>query len=231
MKPYAAAKQWRDGFGANETRITAADLTHMEDGISGAVQGVTNLETKLSALEADLPQKMQVLIASLRTQVENLIPAGTIAMFGAEKDPAGWVRCDGRTLERNAYPKLFAAIGTTNGFTSPTNFKVPDIRGRGIIGTGDLTPGTRGGRSSVSIQIANMPAHTHPIGEKGNSSNRFQARPSNQDIGVDGNGYTYLTSTGTAENDRSPMANSVGGSQPLDIMNPYVAFPYIIKAS
>ena len=52
MQPYTAAKQWRDGFGANETRITAADLTHIEDGISAATQGVTNAETTVNTLTA-----------------------------------------------------------------------------------------------------------------------------------------------------------------------------------
>lgn len=231
MKPYTAAKQWRDGFGANETRITAADLTHIEDGISGAVQGVTNLETKLAKVEADVPGLVNRLVAELRTQVEKLIPAGTIAMFGAEKDPEGWVRCDGRTLERNVYPKLFAAIGTTNGFTSPTNFKVPEIRGRGVIGTGDFAIGTRGGAASVTLRISQMPAHTHPIGEVGEVTRRFQAKPSGQDIGVGGNGYTYLTSTGSEETGRSPIATSVGDGQAVDIRNPFVAFPYIIKVS
>lgn len=231
MKPYTAAKQWRDGFGANETRITAADLTHIEDGISGAVQGVTNLETKLAKMEADLPSQMKGLIADLRAQVEKLIPAGTIAMFGAEKDPEGWVRCDGRVLERNAYPKLFAAIGTTNGFTSPTNFKVPEIRGRGVIGTGDFAIGTRGGQASVTLRLSQMPAHTHSIGEIGETTRRFQAKPAGQDIGIGGNGYTYLTSTGADENDRSPIATSAGGGQSVDIRNPFIAFPYIIKVS
>lgn len=231
MKPYTAAKQWRDGFGANETRITAADLTHIEDGISGAVQGVTNLETKLAKVEADLPSQMKGLIADLRAQVEKLIPVGTIAMFGAEKDPEGWVRCDGRILDRNAYPKLFAAIGTTNGFTSPTNFKVPEIRGRGVIGTGDFAIGTRGGQASVTLRISQLPAHTHSIGEIGETTRRFQAKPAGQDIGVGGNGYTYLTSTGADENSRSPIATSVGGGQAVDIRNPFIAFPYIIKVS
>ena len=230
MQPYTAAKQWRDGFGANETRITAADLTHIEDGISGAVQGVTNLETKLTALEAGLPGQVQALLKDLRTQVENLIPVGTIAMYGAEKDPDGWVRCDGRLLDRAAYAKLFATLGTTNGFTSATNFRDPDIRGRKIIGTGALAIGGRSGSATVSIAIANMAAHTHPIGEKGEATRRFQAKPSSQDIGIGGNGYTYLTSTGNSESDRSPIANSVGGSQPLNVRNPFVAFPYIIKA-
>ena len=47
MQPYVATKQWKDGFGAGETRITAADLTRIESGISAATQGVTNVENKV----------------------------------------------------------------------------------------------------------------------------------------------------------------------------------------
>ena len=32
MQPYVATKQWKDGFGAGETRITASDLTRIEAG-------------------------------------------------------------------------------------------------------------------------------------------------------------------------------------------------------
>ena len=48
MQPYVATKVWKDGFGAGETRITAADLTRMESGISAATQGVTNVENSLN---------------------------------------------------------------------------------------------------------------------------------------------------------------------------------------
>ena len=76
-----------------------------------------------------------------------------------------------------------------------------------------------------------MPAHTHQIGEVEDSGRRFQAKKANQDIGAgeSGNGYTYLTSTGTATSGRTPIAISTGGSQPVDVRSPYIAFPYIIK--
>jgi len=75
-----------------------------------------------------------------------------------------------------------------------------------------------------------MPEHTHEIGEQGNASSRFQARTANQDIGIGTSGYTYLTSTGTSSGDRSPVAVSAGGSQPVDLRDPYIGLPYIIKA-
>ena len=82
MQPYAAAKQWRDGFGANETRITAADLIHIEDGISAATQGVTNLETKVAGQPAEILKQVQDIAQGIRTALDKAIPVGTIAMFG-----------------------------------------------------------------------------------------------------------------------------------------------------
>lgn len=230
MQEYVATKQWRDGFGANETRITAADLTRIEDGISAATRGVTNLETKVAGQPAEILKQVQDIAAGIRTALEKAIPIGTIAMFGAERDPEGWMRCDGRLLERNAYAKLFAVIGTANGFTSSTNFRLPDIRDRSVVGSGNLYRlGDKGGSGSVTLSVNQMPAHTHQIGEVEDAGRRFQARKADKDIGIGNGGYTYLTSTGTAESGRTPIAISAGGSQPVDLRDPYVAFPYIIK--
>ena len=232
MQPYAAAKQWRDGFGANETRITAADLIHIEDGISAATQGVTNLETKVAGQPAEILKQVQDIAQGIRTALDKAIPVGTIAMFGAERDPEGWLRCDGRLLDRNAYAKLFAVIGTTHGFTNSSNFRLPDIRERSVVGSGTkYSIGAKGGNATVTLSINQMPAHTHPIGEVEDQDRRFQSRTSGQDIGIGTSGYTYLTSTGNNSGGRSPIAASVGGSQPVDILNPYIGLPYIIKVS
>lgn len=231
MQPYVATKQWRDGFGANETRITAADLTRIEGGISAATQGVTNLETKVAGQPAEILKQVQTLAQGIRDAMDKAIPVGTIAMFGAEKDPEGWLRCDGRLVQRSAYPKLFAAIGTSYGSSSGNDFRIPDIRERSVVGTGTkYRVGDRGGNATVTLSIAQMPAHTHEIGEQGNAGSRFQARTANQDIGIGTSGYTYLTSTGTSSGDRSPVAVSAGGSQPVDLRDPYIGLPYIIKA-
>lgn len=232
MQEYVATKQWRDGFGANETRITASDLTRIEDGISAATRGVTNLETKVAGQPAEILKQVQDIAAGIRTALEKAIPIGTIVMFGAERDPEGWMRCDGRLLDRNSYSKLFAVIGTANGFTSATNFRLPDIRDRSVVGSGNTYQiGNKGGSDRVTLNVNQMPAHTHQIGEVEDANRRFQAKKANQDIGAgeSGNGYTYLTSTGTATSGRTPIAISAGGSQPVDVRSPYIALPYIIK--
>lgn len=232
MKEYVATKQWRDGFGANETRITAADLIRIEDGISSATRGVTSLETVVQGQPAKVLEEVKTIAQTIRTDLAKAIPVGTIAMFGADRDPEGWLRCDGRVLQRSAYPALFAAIGTTYGSTNSGDFRIPDIRERSVVGTGTkYSPGDKGGNTQLTLSIAQIPAHTHEIGESSDQSKRFQARTSNQDIGIGTSGYTYLTSTGTSSNERSPIAASTGGSQPIDLRDPYFGLPYIIKAS
>lgn len=68
------------------------------------------------------------------------MPPGTIVMHSAdvrnpENVPIGWLPCDGRKLLKVAYPTLWAVIGDTytdrtDTSVLPTEFKVPDMRGR-----------------------------------------------------------------------------------------------------
>ena len=234
MQPYSAAKQWRDGFGANETRITAADLTHIEDGISAATQGVTNLETKVNGQPAEIMKQVQSIAEGIKTLVNKVTPIGTIMMYGAERDPEGWMRCDGRLLDRNTYANLYSVIGLTYGSTTVSNFRIPDIRERSVVGTGPGSKydiGNKGGNTTITLSINQMPAHTHEIGESEDPGRRFQSRTAGQDIGIGSSGYTYLTSTGNNAGGRSPIATSVGGSQPIDLRDPYFGLPYILRVS
>ena len=55
--------------------------------------------------------------------------------------PAGYLICDGRAVERSAYPELFDAIGATYGEgDGSTTFNLPDLIGR--FAEGSATPGT-----------------------------------------------------------------------------------------
>jgi microcystin-dependent protein len=105
---------------------------------------------------------------------------GSILMWGgnAAEDneqtpgsiPKGYLLCNGRTLNRNAYPKLFKAIQYTHG-GSGDNFRIPDLRERFIVGSGGNNPnvgGTNGysltatgGANSVTLSQAQIPSHSH----------------------------------------------------------------------
>lgn len=73
----------------------------------------------------------------------SLIPAGTIVPYlgGAQASPPdGWLFCNGSYISRTTYGDLFAAIGTTYGFSSGSDFRLPNhsllMRGSSSIGLG-----------------------------------------------------------------------------------------------
>lgn len=88
---------------------------------------------------------------------ENELPIGSIIAYAAEtyrgEEPAGWLLCDGRVLDRSTYADLFAAIETSWGSSGVSNFNIPDLRGlflRATGGSNSINP-DRGTRISVAI--------------------------------------------------------------------------------
>jgi len=68
---------------------------------------------------------------------------GTIKIFAGHHPPRGWLPCDGRTVKIREFPDLYTVIGSTFGGNGKTNFSLPDLRGRVVVGTGsgeNLTP-------------------------------------------------------------------------------------------
>ena len=79
-----------------------------------------------------------------------------------------WVPCDGRALSKSKYSALFNLIGSTfsNGDYN-TEFNIPDLRGRTVIGSGqgnDLTFRTfweMEGEELHTLTIAELASHSH----------------------------------------------------------------------
>ena len=59
-------------------------------------------------------------------------PSGAILPFPnnhQDSIPSGWLLCDGSSISRNTYSKLFSLVGTTYGpGNSPTEFNIPDLQ-------------------------------------------------------------------------------------------------------
>lgn len=92
---------------------------------------------------------------------------GTILPWAMNWAPSGWAMCQGQLLPINQYQAVFALLGTTYGGNGTTNFGLPNLQGRVMVGYGSapgLTPremGEMAGSEAVSLTIANMPNHTH----------------------------------------------------------------------
>lgn len=84
---------------------------------------------------------LQVLSGNIQfnSTIPGGIPTGTVVPFAANSAPSGWVICDGSLYGRNSFDpspqvNLFGVIGTTYGFTTISNFAVPDLRGMFVRG-------------------------------------------------------------------------------------------------
>lgn len=90
-------------------------------------------------------------------------------------DFQGWLKCDGRTLDRTSYAALFEVIGISFGSTSGSSFKLPDFRGRvpGTIGSGiGLTSRSLGavvGAETHTLTVNEIPSHSHGVTDPGHS--------------------------------------------------------------
>ena len=166
---------------------------------------------------------------------------GEIRMTGFNFAPVGWALCQGQTLSISQNNALFALLGTTYGGNGTTTFNLPDLQGRVPISWGNgvgLSPvviGEKAGSNNVSIGIANLPAHNHPLNVSnatavaGDPTGAFLAQPNTstnpRSPGTPTAGYV----TGSATGQAAPGAiGNVGSSAPLSVAPPFLAVNFII---
>lgn len=133
------------------------------------------------------------------------IPIGGIIMWSGSTPPAGWALCNGLTV---------------NGITTP------NLQGRFVLGSGTgggLTPrsvGQFGGSETVTLGLANIPAHTHTVS-------------------VNTVGYTS-SYNGSGEATGAPLnpknnssqsftTSSAGSGSAFGIMPPYYVLAFIMR--
>lgn len=228
MQPYVATKQWRDGFGAGETRITAADLTRIETGISAATQGVTNVENKVFTERAQTQADVAKARAELTNAMAALIPIGSIFPFVGGQAPTGFALCNGQTLDRTQFADLFRLIGLKYGTTNSSNFRVPDLSGRFLVGVGTgYSLGDTGGSQTVALTAAQMPIHSHDVTGKADQAGRAGVGMYASNV-AGGSGWQVLSTT---ENGSISglTTTSAGSGQAHENRPPYFALEYIIR--
>ena len=165
---------------------------------------------------------------------------GIIKIFGGNFAPRGWALCNGQLMSIAQNSALFSILGTVYGGDGQTTFGLPDLRGRTPIGVGqgpglsNYTQGEISGTENVTILASQMPMHTHSLlasdttATTNSPTGGVLAQPNYTDVdgnAVPVNGYTTVA----PDKATSPAAvGASGGSQPLPIMQPFMAINYII---
>ncbi len=126
-----------------------------------------------------------------------------------------WLVCNGQAVSRATYSQLFNIIGTQYGEgDGSTTFNVPDLRGRHPMGynledTDFNRIGKTGGEKTHTLTKNELPSNIIDTANSGSNTDGYIARA----------GYT-----------KSGSYDFGGGSQPFNILDPYLTTNYIIKA-
>ncbi len=169
---------------------------------------------------------------------------GEIRMFAGNFAPRTWAFCEGQLLPISQNTALFSIIGTIYGGDGRTTMALPDLRGRVPIAPGNgpglpsYREGQRGGASTNTLNITQLPSHNHIGAVKASSGNATQNAATNgASIATPGTGsgrsFTPTAGFNTASPDITLNADSVvtgntGGNQSINNLQPFLSIYYII---
>ena len=153
------------------------------------------------------------------------LPIGIVLPYATTTAPQGWLVCNGQEVSKTTYASLWDVIGTTFGVaTDPNNFKLPDLRGRVIVGNGtgsglsDRNIGQLGGAETHTLTENEIPSHTHQYGDT--------YRTGTQDTD---NAFSTETAADNTSTTQTKTTDATGGGQPHNNMPPFAVLNYIIK--
>jgi len=150
---------------------------------------------------------------------------GQIIVLASGSVPHGYHLADGTWLNKSEYPDLFNEIGTlyNKNVEKPGMFRLPDCRGRVVVGMGTGAEpalyqrkiGTIGGVEHVVLTEEQMPEHSHSYTRLGVS----EATPNPIEGWVRGGLYQKVDRCSTVP---------AGGNQPHENMQPFVTMNVLI---
>jgi microcystin-dependent protein len=149
-------------------------------------------------------------------------PAGIIMAFAGATAPTGFLSCNGATVSRTTYADLFAAIGTTWGAgDGSTTFRIPDLRGTFLRGSGTNATGSSSG--AVGQAVGTYAADTYLNHSHTATSTDAGHTHVNQTTGPNGAGggslvgffgaSTATTNTGFASITTTVATSTTGGTE------------------
>lgn len=146
---------------------------------------------------------------------------GSTSMVAFPWAPKNWALAQGQLIPLRQNTALFSLLGTFYGGDGKTTFALPDLAGRVPVGQGQgqgLTPrviGEEYGQEAVTLTVANMPAHEHPVQLGGVDSTDSASGPAVQGT------------TAGAGGGISPVGVA-GSNEPVPTMPPSLAVNWIV---
>lgn len=171
--------------------------------------------------------------AAMRLKMSFGPQIGLIFPFITALPPTNCIECDGSTYNRVDYPDLYATLDGAFIVDADT-FRVPDLRGRSVIGAGTgsglsaRAVNDSGGEESHTLVVGEMPSHSHT--DLGHTHAEGTAAPNLTTIGPGAPEATAIPSVGVT-GIGSANLTSTGGDGSHNNMQPYLALKYCVVAT
>lgn len=152
-----------------------------------------------------------------------------IRMMSFTFAPKGWALCNGATLPINQNQALFSLLGTTYGGNGQTTFALPNLQGRVPmhIGNGFLQ-GQAGGEENHTLNMGEMPAHTHFANADVKNGNNTASDPVGTYPANTGGIPMYSSGSANMTAMYPQMVSNAGGSQAHTNQQPFSVISFCI---
>ena len=154
-----------------------------------------------------------------------------IRMFGFNFAPLGWAFCNGQVLPISQNTALFSLLGTNFGGNGQNTFALPNLQSSFAIGQGQgpgLTlrnVGETGGSATVTLQTAEIPAHSHGLMADAGANSNF---PMGANLATTANGAAVYRIPGATAAMAPDALFSAGNSSPHENRQPYLGLNFCI---
>lgn len=104
-------------------------------------------------------------------------PVGSIVAYTVNTSPTGWLVCDGSSVKKETYSKLYEVLGNTFGENEEEEtFNLPDYRGAFLRGIGTHN-GYAGPSNISSYQAHATQTHNHTASSTVQDTGHFHTQP------------------------------------------------------
>lgn len=235
-------------------------MNFIYSGISNTKSSYHNLNELIQELTRGSLKAIHNRIDDLNKYIEETLKStisvhvGTVTMYAGSTAPKGYLVCDGSPLSIKEYPELYGVIGnryneaiSTSGGTYRTTegfFRLPDLRGRFIVGVNEGLPdynlGSTGGEDKHKLNVNEIPSHAHVYTDDTHADNQsFNIPQSLESEGINEAGGNFTSnrvwggiqkSSGEKRGDGTVyLTGKTGNGQAHENRPPYYSLYYIIK--
>lgn len=161
---------------------------------------------------------------------------GQVFMYGFDWAPKNYALCANQQLSIAQNQALFSILGTTYGGNGVQTFALPDLRGRTYVnwgqgnGLSNYDLGEMTGAQAVTLLQSNLPAHNHLMSVNNAAATVGDPTGAALSQGPIVGGVTVATYSGSGANAimNATAISNAGGSQPVSVLQPYLALNFSI---